>query len=481
MFPSVLAESRVFQSMTQIHGKGQALWNTLWLNSFMGRGIQSLFSRHATSVPAAVLGVFPALGILALLLGTSFLETGLLGALVFALGAWVWGFSVWTGRNGWVKHAHVLDALVLLFFVTYAVSAAFSSVQPEAFIGLAKQSIFWVAYITFRSTWHHAPQLMRWGMPLLFLLGGVESVLGWMQVHGYAGELAGWTDANTPEELKLNRVYGSLKPYNPNLLAAFLVASGGAGLWSMLQVALKPWRYVWPFIILSTLLMGLVVYGILMTGCRGAYVAIFVSVLTLFITAYPLLRTDAALKRYPSLQGLWLGAAFLGIIGVAGALFSSEKLLHRVTSIFAFREDSSISYRLNVYHSAWRMFVDNWLFGIGPSNTVFKKIYGYYMTPGFNALGAYSVPLEILVEQVLLGFSVFLTVLGTLFHKTVEALFNTGKPLAQKLSVLSLSIGLIAFMGHGLFDTILYRPPIMLPFLFMLSGLITFLVNDEIN
>jgi hypothetical protein len=72
-------------------------------------------------------------------------------------------------------------------------------------------------------------------------------------------------------------------------------------------------------------------------------------------------------------------------------------------------------------------------------------------------------------------------VLGTLFHKTVEALFNTGKPLAQKLSVLSLSIGLIAFMGHGLFDTILYRPPIMLPFLFMLSGLITFLVNDEIN
>jgi putative inorganic carbon (HCO3(-)) transporter len=103
------------------------------------------------------------------------------------------------------------------------------------------------------------------------------------------------------------------------------------------------------------------------------------------------------------------------------------------------------------------------------------------MTPGFNALGAYSVPLEILVEQGVLGFGVFLGIVGSVFQQMVQSLFNEKKALASKLSVLSLAVALLAFMGHGFFDTVLYRPPIMLPFLFMLSGLVTFvssLVSD---
>jgi putative inorganic carbon (HCO3(-)) transporter len=211
-----------------------------------------------------------------------------------------------------------------------------------------------------------------------------------------------------------------------------------------------------------------------MTGCRGAYLGVFVSMLALFMLSFPLLKTDTTLKEVKWLASAWMASAVLAIGAVAGVLFSSEKLMHRVTSIFAFRGDSSISYRLNVYISAWRMFCDNWLFGIGPSNTVFKKVYGYYMTPGFNALGAYSVPLEILVEQGILGFGVFLGIVGSVFQQMVQHLFDERKALAPKLSVLSLAVGLLAFMGHGFFDTVLYRPPIMLPFLFMLSALVTF-------
>ena len=120
------------------------------------------------------------------------------------------------------------------------------------------------------------------------------------------------------------------------------------------------------------------------------------------------------------------------------------------------------------------MFLDNWLVGIGPSNTVFKKIYGFYMTPGFNALGTYSVPLEIMVEQGILGLTSFLSIVGNVWHQLICSLFDETRALPQKLGILTLFGALLGFMTHGLFETILYRPPIMIPFLFILSGWITF-------
>ncbi|MCE2930928.1 MAG: O-antigen ligase family protein [Vampirovibrionales bacterium] len=481
-YPPFLGESKLFQAGVQ----GQACLHQWlisgWESSLLGRLCIQALARNVEDTDknhaSLWLGILPALAILGILIGVTFLGTGILGAAVLALGGFILLASVVSGRNAWVKHPHLLDALIILFFLTYAVSACFSSLQPQAFIGFIKQSIFLVAYLSFRSTWHHASSLLRWGFPLLLLLGAVQAVIGWLQVHGYAGELAGWTDANTPAELKLNRVYGTIKPYNPNLLAAFFVASSGAGLWTLLQVATKPFRFVFPWLLVISGLLTLVLYGVVMTGCRGAYLGVFVSMLALFMLSFPLLKTDTTLKEVKWLASAWVASAVLAIVAIAGVLFSSEKLMHRVTSIFAFRGDSSISYRMNVYISAWRMFCDNWLFGIGPSNTVFKKVYGYYMTPGFNALGAYSVPLEILVEQGILGFGVFLGIVGSVFQQMVQSLFNEKKALASKLSVLSLAVALLAFMGHGFFDTILYRPPIMLPFLFMLSALVTFVSLD---
>jgi putative inorganic carbon (HCO3(-)) transporter len=475
-YPPFLGESKLFQAGMLGQVTLHQWLVSGWESSFVGRlCIQALArnvqdaDKHHTSF---LLGTLPALAILGLLIGVTFLNTGVLGALVLALGGFIFLVSLVTGQNAWVKHPHVLDAVMVLFFLTYGISACFSSLQPQALIGFAKQSIFLVAYLSFRSTWYHGASVLRWGLPVLLLLGGIQAVIGWLQVHGYAGELAGWTDANTPEELKLNRVYGTLQPYNPNLLAGFLVASSGAGVWTILQVACQPLRFVLPWLVLSAGLLVLVLYGIIMTGCRGAYIGIFLQLLALFSLSLPLIKTDATLKEVRWLAWAWMASAVLAGGSVLAVLFSNEKLLHRVTSIFAFRGDSSISYRLNVYISAWRMFWDNWLFGIGPSNIVFKKVYGYYMTPGFNALGAYSVPLEILVEQGVLGFGVFLGLVGGVFQHLVQTLFDQRKALALKLSVLSLAVGLLAFMGHGFFDTVLYRPPIMLPFLFMFSALV---------
>jgi putative inorganic carbon (hco3(-)) transporter len=481
--PPALSHSFVFQGNEAVFSKATHLWNNSWVSSNLcavvrkpaSRGVPSTDTPHTTEW---LLGVIPALGVLALLWGCTTLGTGLIGAGSIALFAWAMGISLMTGKNRWLKSPSLLDATILLFFLTYAISACFSSFTQVAFVGLAKQSIFLMAYIGLRSAWVHGASIMRLGFPLLLILGVHQTVVGWMQSNGYAGELAGWTDTTVPMDLQLSRVYGTLKPYNPNLLAAFLLSSAGASLWVMYHVACAGLRKTWPWVLLILFSLGIILYGVMLTGCRGAYVGSMVLVVAQFLWLWPILNTDTTAKQYKSLRVLWGVMATLGIVGVGAAVSTNEKLLFRIQSIFAFRGDSSISYRFNVYQSAWRMFMDNWLTGIGPSNTVFKKVYGFYMVPGFNALGAYSIPLEILVEQGIIGLGAFLSAGWVATHGAIRQMFATQHTLSSKLGIMALSTCLLATFSHGLVDTILYRPPIMVPFLFILAGLATLIETE---
>jgi putative inorganic carbon (HCO3(-)) transporter len=89
-------------------------------------------------------------------------------------------------------------------------------------------------------------------------------------------------------------------------------------------------------------------------------------------------------------MGFWIRGIFVLI---------TPSVLKRILSIFILREDSSTSFRMNVYHSSFQMFCDNWILGIGTGNKTFREIYGLYMLSGYDALSCYSVFLEILVES----------------------------------------------------------------------------------
>ena len=447
--------------------------------------LQWVFARNQRSAAADsvlgrwCLGLLPALGVLCLLVSCTLTSTGVLGAMVAGLTLWLLFFSGLLGQNKWVKRFHILDWAMFGFFATLLIATAFSSVQPEAVKGLAKFSIYFAAFISFRTLWVHAPMLMQWGFPILLVLGVWQTVVGWQQAHGYHGELAGWTDARTPAELKLNRIYGTIQPYNPNLLAAFLLHSLTGGLYVLNAQLNARLRYTWPWSVLLLIVLGACVYGVLLSGSRGAYLGVIALLFTYYLGLLPILKTDATLKQQPWLLWVWtsLLAASLSVLG--GVVLQSEKLLHRLQSMLAFRGDSSISYRLNVYASSWRMFTDNWLVGIGPSNTVFKKVYGYYMMPGFNALGTYSVPLEIMVEQGIIGLLAYLNILFQGLRKSLSGLLKPEAAYTHKFMLLGLMAGIIATLTHGVVDTILYRPPIMLPFLFVFTGFISMLENME--
>jgi putative inorganic carbon (HCO3(-)) transporter len=279
--------------------------------------------------------------------------------------------------------------------------------------------------------------------------------------------LATWEDPTVNPELKMNRIFGTLKPSNPNLLAGFLIPSlataGGLAL-----IALVKRRWMATLGLLGVTVM--VLAALVLTGSRGGYLSLGAMGLGFFALCGHLIWYDPILKLTRRLKTIWI-LMLVGAVALGGlALAVSPSLQHRVGSIFAMREDSSNAYRMNVYASAVQMFQDNPVVGIGPGNGTFKLVYGLYMVPGYNALGAYSVPLEIAVEQGLVGLLIFLTLLATLKIRAL-LLVDSQQPLPQKLLGVLLFCGVVGSIVYGIFDTIWYRPAVNLTFWLFVAAL----------
>ena len=96
-----------------------------------------------------------------------------------------------------------------------------------------------------------------------------ESIIAIIQNMGGIEEISGWQDMTNinPEEV-VSRAYGTLQPYNPNLLAGYLLC-GLSSLVYLILVNLKQGKKRIALIFLGALLLNLI--AIIDTGCRGAY------------------------------------------------------------------------------------------------------------------------------------------------------------------------------------------------------------------
>ena len=131
------------------------------------------------------------------------------------------------------------------------------------------------------------------------------------------------------------------------------------------------------------------------------------------------------------------------------------------------RDDSSNSFRFNVYQSCIDMFKDNWLIGIGCGNQNFREIYGLYMRTGFDALSAYNIYLETAVESGIFAFIAFAAFLITNISKAIKFIFSVKK--TETVYVLSALISIIGILTHGFVDTVFFRPQIQFTFWIMIG------------
>ena len=280
-----------------------------------------------------------------------------------------------------------------------------------------------------------------------------ESLVGFLQSFLHLDEISTWQDTSNlnPEDV-LSRVYGTLKPLNPNLFGGYLVAGFPTVLGSVFFfLNRKQFKYA----IIPAIFTLVSIYAIFQTGCRGAYLSLMLILGCVFLISAKFLW-----KTYKKLYVSFISSIvvlFMMAITFVGAL------RHRFMSIFAMRNDSSNSFRFNVYHSSLQMFKDNWLLGIGVGNKNFREIYGLYMTTGFDALCAYNIYLETAVES---GVFALIAFLGTLITLSINAVkFILTELDIEKVIYVAISIIAIwAVMFHGLVDTIYFRPQLQFMF-----------------
>jgi putative inorganic carbon (HCO3(-)) transporter len=287
-------------------------------------------------------------------------------------------------------------------------------------------------------------------------------------LQNFAGvnEISTWQDVSSlnPEDV-MTRVYGTLKPYNPNLLGGYLAACvpcvfGMFAYCLMTQpnsveknqlstINYQPSTLLW---FITALLTSAALFA---TGCRGAYVAFMVMLVCMFFVSAKFL--------WQNYKKIWLSACGLAILLMSTAVLCVGSLRARVGSMFAMRQDSSNSFRFNVYQSSFEMFKDNWLLGIGVGNKNFREIYGLYMKTGFDALSAYNVFLEIAVESGIFALIAFLGFLVTLIRRAVLFIKNSSD-IKTVIFVSSALTSILAVMAHGMVDTVFFRPQIQFIF-----------------
>lgn len=361
--------------------------------------------------------------------------------------------------------------LFILIFLGFSIISVVNSTMPfYSLLGLFKTLIYLSFYFS-------VIQYLRFNkdkiVPILFLIGAlasIESIIGLLQNSLGLSNISTWQDTSyvNPEDV-LSRVYGTLKPYNPNLFAGYLIVCFSSIL-AFTALAFES-KHKKSFIVglISLLAATLTLF---FTGCRGAYLALFVIVAGVFFASYQIIKENETLKKY------WQYAVSSIVGGSLLVIACTPSILKRILSIFIMREDSSTSFRMNVYNSSVQMLQDNWLFGIGVGNKTFREVYGLYMVSGFDALSSYCVFLEMAVESGVFALLAYLIFLIILLSSSIKAFLNSSD-IQYRIIVFSATISIIAVMVHGFFDTIYFRPQIQFIYWIMVSILVVLLQNEE--
>jgi putative inorganic carbon (HCO3(-)) transporter len=378
-----------------------------------------------------------------LMAGLPLLTRGGVGLLITASGLlWIlWALRTPPGRLG------AINLWILAILAVALLATGFSPVPVAAVTGLAKLVSYLGVYALLRQLLAHSP--LWWDRIVAALLAGelITGVLGIRQLYGNTEELARWADPNSVANGTI-RIYGTLE--NPNLFAGFLLP-----ILPLAAVALLRWQTPLRRLYAAAGL-GVGLVALVLTYSRGAWMGMVASLGVLMLLL--------ALRQTRSWPPLWrrlvpllllVGATVVLVVLVSQV----EPLRVRVLSLVAGREDSSNNFRINVWQAAIDMIQARPWLGIGPGNTAFNLIYPLYQQPKFNALSAYSIPLEIAVEA---GIPGVLVLLGLLVS-AVRTGLRLGKgdgPLA--LPALA-SLAIVAGLGvQGLTDTIFFRPEVQL-------------------
>ncbi|NLF82618.1 MAG: hypothetical protein GX568_01355 [Candidatus Gastranaerophilales bacterium] len=377
-------------------------------------------------------------------------------------------------RKGSKQGTNPLDVPILLYIMLLFLSVAFSSLLFPAVKGFSKYVIYLSSYVVFFNIHKDKPKRAYYIVGIIATTVFIEALIAIHQNLIGVEELAGWQDTSNvnPEQI-MTRVFGTLQPLNPNLFGGYLVAGFPCVIGAFfLSIIRKMPRLS----IISLFAVGATLLAIIFTGSRGAYLGLAAILVAVMAISGHVIWHNFNDKTW--LKRIWTYLIIIGVLGVIAVIIASPTLQHRILSIFAFREDSSNSFRMNVYISSFNMFLDNWLIGIGPGNEVFRLIYGHYMITAFDALSAYNIFLETAIECGIFGLFAFLWLITAIFLKGAKVVMSD-ENLMKKILISTCAVGILGMIVHGMVDTVFFRPQLQFIFWMYVAMLGAYLPKAE--
>jgi putative inorganic carbon (hco3(-)) transporter len=337
-----------------------------------------------------------------------------------------------------------IHLLVMLYWGIAVVATGLSPVRMAAIEGLSKLTLYLLLFV-FMARVLRSSKVRNWLIGIYLHVALLVSTYGIRQSIFGAPPLATWSDP-TSEYANVTRVYSYLR--NPNLLAGYLIPAIAFSV-----MAIFVWKGRGPRF-LAAVMAVMNTLCLIFTYSRGGWMALVVMAVCIAL----LLGYWFYLFREK-----WVLPTLLG--GMAACLLVSVIVLppvrSRVLSMFVGRGDSSNNFRINVWTSVVQMIKARPVLGIGPGNDAFNKIYPAFSKTKFTALGAYSVPLELLVETGFLGFAAFTWLIAVTFQQAalkLQQFRQVGN--TQGFWLMGAIVTMIGLLIQGLTDTVWYRPQV---------------------
>jgi putative inorganic carbon (hco3(-)) transporter len=341
-----------------------------------------------------------------------------------------------------------IHLLVFLYWVVAFIATALSPVRQYAIADFRNFTLYLLLFALCARVLK-SPRLRSWLIALYLHIALFVSIYGVRQKFFGAAQLATWVDPESPLS-KNTRAYSYLG--NPNLLAGYLLPAVILSL-----VAIFAWRGLPRKALAATMLIvNLACFRF--ADSRGAFIGIALAAVVMVL----LLRYWYS-ENLPRFWRTWLVPILLGsfVALFALAFGVSEVFRLRIISIFAGRGDSSNNFRINVWTSVFQMIRDRPIIGIGPGHASFNHVYPFYQVPKFTALSAYSIFFEVTVEMGFIGLGCFLWLLTVIFNTArleLRHFYQTNS--VDGLWLIGAIASIVGMLGHGLVDTVWYRPEI---------------------
>lgn len=276
-------------------------------------------------------------------------------------------------------------------------------------------------------------KLKRWHILLQFISGVAALVAFWGVLNWLFGINQLWGQQLVAQMKGISGTF-----VNRNHFAGYLSLIFPFVFLSFYRERRLPQRILWAFICL------LLMMGIIFSLSRGAWIATATSLTLMFLLSWVFSK-----DRIKPFKIILL---FLPIIGVVIFRLGLEPILFRIENTVGIAEQfEGIGGRLAIWKSAWQIFLDHPLTGIGLGN--FDWLYPQYRLPGVNGRPwfVHNDYLQILVEGGALLAVATLCLFGWAILMLIRGLRNSHRSLKKDLYLTTLT-AVIAFLIMIIWD-----------------------------